>query len=73
MYLCIKKNKIYTESSVGFWTATPKRHEKFEKIAANMNIPYVKKIATDCKTRWNSTYLMLSIAQDYEVVFETLA
>jgi hypothetical protein len=59
--------------SVGFWSATPKRHERFERTAAQMNIKYEKRIALDCKTRWNSTYLMLSTALEYEAVFDWLA
>jgi hypothetical protein len=59
--------------SVGFWSATPKRHERFEKTATQMNIKYEKRIALDCKTRWNSTYLMLSTALEYQTVFERLA
>jgi hypothetical protein len=59
--------------SVGFWCATPKRHERFERTAAQVNIKYEKRIALDCKTRWNSTYLMLSTALQYITVFDHLA
>jgi hypothetical protein len=58
--------------SVGFWSATPKRHERFERTAAQMNIKYERRIALDCKTIWNSTYLMLSITIEYQVVFDRL-
>ena len=58
---------------VGFWSATPKRHEKFEKMALQMKGKYDKKIALDCKTRWNSSYLMLNTALLYKDVFERLA
>jgi hypothetical protein len=37
--------------SVGFWSATPKRHEHFERTTTQMNIKYEKRIALDCKTR----------------------
>ncbi|WVZ79544.1 hypothetical protein U9M48_027109 [Paspalum notatum var. saurae] len=50
--------------SVAFWTATPKRVEKFEEMAK-----FLKVLGLDCKTRWNSTYKMLSIAIPYEAVF----
>jgi hypothetical protein len=56
--------------SVGFWSGTPKRHACFEKLVSQVNIKYEKKIALNCKTRWNSTYLMLSIALEYKLVFD---
>ncbi|KAM0906831.1 hypothetical protein ACQ4PT_016531 [Festuca glaucescens] len=59
--------------SVGFWSATPKRHEKFEKTCRLMNIDYSKRLSLDCKTRWNSTYIMLSIAVLYREVFDRLS
>jgi hypothetical protein len=58
--------------SVAFWSATPKRHEKFEKMAKTLNIEYNKRITLDCKTRWNSTYTMISIAVQYIEIFEKL-
>jgi hypothetical protein len=56
--------------SVGFLSATPKRHEHFESIAAQMNIKYEKRIALDCKIRWNSVHLMLSTILEYQIFFE---
>ena len=58
--------------SVAFWSATPKRHEKFEKMAKTLNIEYNRRLNLDCKTRWNSTYLMISIALQYIEIFEKL-
>lgn len=58
--------------SISFLTATPKRHEKFEKKAQQMNLKYEKKIAFHCKIRWNFTYLMLSTANLYQDVFAKL-
>ena len=55
--------------SVAYWTTTPKRVEKFEKIAKYVHVRIDKKIALDCKTRWNSTYTMLSTALPYKAVF----
>jgi hypothetical protein len=55
--------------SVAFWTATPKRVEKFEDMAKFVKVPIVHKLGLDCKTRWNSTYKMLTIAIPYEAVF----
>ena len=34
--------------SVGFWSATPKRHEKFEKTCLLMNIEYSRRLNLDC-------------------------
>uniref|UniRef100_A0A8R7THP7 BED-type domain-containing protein n=2 Tax=Triticum urartu TaxID=4572 RepID=A0A8R7THP7_TRIUA len=58
--------------SVAFWSATPKRHEKFEKMAKTLNIEYNKRLTLDCKTRWNSTYIMISIEVEYIEIFEKL-
>ncbi|CAA0809065.1 Unknown protein [Striga hermonthica] len=55
--------------SVAFWTATPKRVEKFAEIAKYVKVPIENKLGLDCKTRWNSTYKMLSVALNYVAVF----
>ena len=59
--------------SVNFWTATPKREEKFKETCDQVGIPYMKKLILDCKTRWNSTFLMLDVAIDYKDVFYRLS
>jgi hypothetical protein len=59
--------------NVGFWSATPKRHECFQCTVAQMHLKYNKRIALDCKTRWNSTYIMLTTALEYQIVFDRLA
>ena len=58
--------------SVAYWLATPSRMEKFEDAARQLRITCNKKLSLDCKTRWNSTYLMLSIAITYKDVFPRL-
>lgn len=58
--------------SVAFWKATPKREEKFEETARQLDISSTKKLVLDCKTRWNSTYLMLQSALVYRDVFSRL-
>ncbi|XP_076922799.1 zinc finger BED domain-containing protein RICESLEEPER 2-like [Bidens hawaiensis] len=58
--------------SVSFWTTTPKRFEKFEASARQLGIQSSKKLSLDCKTRWNSTYLMLNVAIIYKDVFMRL-
>jgi hypothetical protein len=42
-------------------------------MAAQMKGKYEQRIALDCKTRWNSTYLMLSTALKYQDVLERLS
>uniref|UniRef100_A0ACD5YR72 Uncharacterized protein n=1 Tax=Avena sativa TaxID=4498 RepID=A0ACD5YR72_AVESA len=59
--------------SVGYWSATGKRHEKFEKTCRLMNIEYSRRLNLDCKTRWKSTYIMLSIDVLYRDVFYRLS
>jgi glycine cleavage system regulatory protein len=64
------KNTIENiRESVAYWTATPKRIEKFEEIAKFVKVHMKTKINLDCKTRWNSTFNMLNIALPYKVVF----
>ncbi|KAG6508584.1 hypothetical protein ZIOFF_033958 [Zingiber officinale] len=59
--------------SVAYWRASLKREQKFDDVARivvhNMN---VKKLVLDCKTRWNSTYLMLITAISFKDVFARL-
>uniref|UniRef100_A0A0A9GNR2 BED-type domain-containing protein n=1 Tax=Arundo donax TaxID=35708 RepID=A0A0A9GNR2_ARUDO len=62
----------HIRDSVAYWVATPKRYEKFEKTALDENVELEKKLHLDCKTRWNSTYIMLRIALPYRKVFERL-
>ena len=59
--------------SVGYWTATPKIKEKFIETCGQVNISYDRKLIQDCKTRWNSTFLMLNVAIQYKDIFGRLA
>ncbi|XP_026396632.1 zinc finger BED domain-containing protein RICESLEEPER 2-like [Papaver somniferum] len=59
-------------NSVSYWKATPKRVEKFEEAARQLNIACTNKLVLDCETRWNSTYMMLNIAIKYQRVFTRL-
>lgn len=56
----IKEGVEKIRESVAYWTATPKREEKFEESARQLRVPSTRKLGLDCVTRWNSTYLMLS-------------
>ena len=42
------------------------------KTARHQKVELTKKLCLDCKTRWNSTYIMLSIVIPYRKVFERL-
>ena len=53
------------QESVGFWTASTKRRQKFEETAWQAHVECTKELALDCKIHWNSTYLILSIAIKY--------
>ena len=55
-----------------FWTASPKRIERFEDVCRQMKVPCTRRLGLDCPTRWNSTYLMLKTALAYENVFPRL-
>ncbi|TXG51379.1 hypothetical protein EZV62_023903 [Acer yangbiense] len=46
--------------------------EKFKEAAEQLNLGHKKMLVLDCKTRWNSTYLMLSVALTYKHVFYRL-
>ena len=59
-------------SSVSYWTSSPKREEKFFETVNQLEIESTKKLVLDCKTRWNSTYLMIRSALMYKTVFPHL-
>jgi hypothetical protein len=52
----------------GFWTASTKRRQRFKETRQQLHIECTKELALDCKTCWNSTYLMLSVAIEYQDV-----
>nr|XP_028963422.1 zinc finger BED domain-containing protein RICESLEEPER 2-like [Malus domestica] len=61
--LDVIKDSIETiRNSVAYWSGTAKREEKFVEIAQQMKIKFSKKLVLDCKTGWNSTYVMLTTA-----------
>ena len=58
--------------SVAYWSASPSRVEKFEEVARQAKVSCTKKLSLDCRTRWNSTYLMLETAIEYKEIFPRL-
>ncbi|KAI3747631.1 hypothetical protein L6452_10167 [Arctium lappa] len=58
--------------SVSFWSASGKREQRFEEATRQLGMEYTKKLTLDCKTQWNSTFLMLSVAIPYRDVFKRL-
>ena len=59
-------------ASLAFWIVTLQRREKIKEISHRLNIPCSKELVLDCITRWNSTYLMISVALAYKNVFDRL-
>lgn len=68
----IAKSIENIRDSCAYWTATPKRYERFEKTAQQQKVELTKTLCLDCKTRWNSTYNTLSVALPYKKVFDRL-
>ena len=54
--------------SVKYIGKSMSRLHVFSSIANQLNLPK-KKFVLDCPTRWNSTYMMLSVALEYKDVF----
>ncbi|KAK2652189.1 hypothetical protein Ddye_012045 [Dipteronia dyeriana] len=60
------------QGSVSYWTGLPKREEKFLETVRELEIVSTKKLALDCKKRWNSTFVMIRSALIYKTVFPHL-
>ncbi|GJW01839.1 zinc finger BED domain-containing protein RICESLEEPER 2-like protein [Tanacetum coccineum] len=58
--------------SVAYWKATAKRIEDFHKMARKLKNPTTKNLILDCRTRWNSTYMMLDVTLCYKDVFPSM-
>ncbi|KAJ0096085.1 hypothetical protein Patl1_16192 [Pistacia atlantica] len=58
--------------TISYWMALPKREQKFVEMACHAGILSTKKLGLDCKTHWNSMYLMLQTSFIYKGVFRHL-
>ena len=58
--------------SVKYVRSSPSRLQMFRKCASEERIVSKKSICLDVKTRWNSTYLMIGAAMQYQKAFERL-
>ncbi|XP_048226847.1 zinc finger BED domain-containing protein RICESLEEPER 2-like [Ricinus communis] len=63
---------VKVRECIAFWMSTPKRIEKFEEACRLLNVTKTKRVGLDCKTRWNSTYLMLESSFPFKDVFNKL-
>jgi len=59
--------------NANFWTVIPKIKEKFIGTCARLNIQFKRKLVVDCRTRWNSKFLMLQVAIQYKEVFDRIS
>ncbi|KAH7672343.1 Tam3-transposase (Ac family) protein [Dioscorea alata] len=60
-------------AAVRYVRQSPARLKKFRECAVVEKIESQKHLCLDCPTRWNSTYLMLDVAQTYERAFDRFA
>ena len=57
---------------VKYVKGSPQRLDLFKKCCELTNVNYKSSLQLDCPTRWNSTYLMLEVAINYQKAFERL-
>ncbi|XP_040986114.1 zinc finger BED domain-containing protein RICESLEEPER 2-like isoform X1 [Juglans microcarpa x Juglans regia] len=59
-------------SIVRYVRASPQRLAKFKAITEQLQIGCSSMLCLDVPTRWNSTYIMLDVAQKYQRAFEQM-
>ena len=57
---------------VRYVRGSPQRLAKFKAIAEDLKIECSSMLCLDVPTRWNSTYMMLDVAQKYQKAFERM-
>ncbi|BAF18359.1 zinc finger BED domain-containing protein RICESLEEPER 3 isoform X1 [Oryza sativa Japonica Group] len=62
----------HIRESIKFIKASSVHEDKFAEIALQLEIPSAKTLCLDVTTQWNTTYLMLLAALDYQQVFASL-
>ncbi|XP_040377742.1 zinc finger BED domain-containing protein RICESLEEPER 3-like [Oryza brachyantha] len=62
----------HIRESIKFIKSDSVHEEKFAEIALLLEIPSAKTLCLDVTTQWNTTYLMLLAALDYQQVFKAL-
>lgn len=69
----IRKSIESIRAVMRYVSQSPARLKKFRECVVAEKIESQKLLCLDCPTRWNSTYLMLDVAQIYERAFERFA
>nr|KAJ0189953.1 hypothetical protein LSAT_V11C800446630 [Lactuca sativa] len=60
-------------NSVSYLTSSPKRIQDIRFFAWQVGVNFQTKLLLDCKTRWNSIYMISSVALEYKEVFNRLS
>ncbi|KAH0746471.1 hypothetical protein KY285_008128 [Solanum tuberosum] len=66
----IGKSVKLVRQAVKYIKQSPARLRKFKECCESQLITCKKSLCLDVPTRWNSTYLMLDVAQHFELAFE---
>ena len=67
---CVKKSVKKVRDAVRFVRQSPARLAKFKECVEMENLESKNLLCLDVSTRWNSTYLMLNVAQKFQKAFD---